>query len=159
MIPIFPRIVDDSAYIATSSEVVRNAMWQYLYQSGIMDKLMDRGYYRDQVGKDSRCYWHEAFFYYDLIDYMVIMFEDIKDAGLICTDPTFNSFVAQYQLPCIKKTLLCRYGASGVLDGLKGTLVDTLQKKLNLCCPPDEGISYMQILGNDCNVFHVYPQV
>lgn len=159
MIPIFPKIVDDSAYIITSQEVVRYAMWNYIYTSGIPDQLMRKAYYKDQIGKDSLCYWSEMFFYYDLIEYMIIIFEEIKTLGYVCDTEEFIIQINSYDLSCIKKTLLCRYGSSGILDNLKNTMIETLQKKLNLCCPPQEGISWMQILGNDCNVFHVYPQI
>jgi len=158
MIPVYPLIIDSTSYVATSSEVVRNAMWEYIYSSGLPDQLMKRAYYRDQVGKDSICYWSEMFFYYDLIEYMVLMFEDIKEHGYDCDTEEFDALVATYKLDCVKKTLLCRYGASGILDHLKATFIKVLQQKLNLCCPAQAGISYMQISGNDCNVFHVYPQ-
>ncbi len=159
MIPIYPTKLDNSAYILDTDEAVRNLLWNYIYDLGLPDKLMKAAYLRDQIGKDSLCFWSEMLFYHDLIDYIVLMFEEVRSSGVECGTQEFIDMVKTFNLDCIKKTLVCRYGSSGVVDGAKNALIDTMINKIDLCCPEGSGISEMQIAGTLCNVFHVYPQV
>ena len=75
-IPVFPIIVDNTTYYPSVDEQIRYNLFDVLFNTGMLKQLADKAYKYDQIGKDSLCYWSEMFFYYDLIDYLILMFED-----------------------------------------------------------------------------------
>jgi len=161
MIPIYPKILDNTTYVPDLEEQVRYSLFQVLFGSGLLKGLTDKGRNYDAVGKNSKCVWSEADFYFDLIEYMVLVMLDTKQSGVACGSEEFTIQFDTYNLDCIKKTLLCRYGNSGVLDSLKNKLIETFTLRLDLCCPEDTtgGISIMNINNPSCNTFTVYPAV
>ncbi len=160
-IPSYPKILDNTTYVPSLEEQVRYSLFQVLYGSGLLDGLINKGIAYDAVGKKSNCVWSEAFFYFDLIEYMTLIMLETRQADLTCGSEEFTVQFDSYDLDCIKKTLLCRYGASGVLDSLKNKLVETFVLRLDLCCPEDTagGVSIMNINSPSCNTFTVYPAV
>lgn len=156
-IPLYPIILDNTIYTSSPEEQIRDGLFDVLFQTGLLKTLADKAYNYDQIGKDSLCYWCEMFFYYDLIDYLILMFDDFRSNLVQCNTEEFNLKFSEYKLNCIKKTLLCRFGTSNVLDEIKNKLVELFVQRLELCCTNGEGISLMQINSPICSTFIVYP--
>lgn len=159
-VPIYPIVVDSSTYTPDLEETIKYSLFQVLFNSGLLKGLTDKGRNYDAIGKDSNCIWSEAFFYFDLIEYMTLCSLDMRQNALECGSEDFVVQFNSYNMDCIKKTLLCRYGNSGVVDSLKNQLIETFVLRLDLCCEEGNGgISIMNINNPSCNTFTVYPAV
>lgn len=159
-IPKFPTIMDDTNYIPSTEETLRYSLFQVLFGSGLLKGLTDKGKALDAVGKDSTCLWTEAFFYYDLIEYLILFYDEVSAKEATCDTEEFKQIYDSYDFDCIQKTLLCRYGSSGIVDALKNTLVYVLYVRLDICCISGVGgVSLMNINSPTCNTFTIYPAV
>ena len=159
MIPINFKILDNTMYNQSPLEELRFSLFSYLNNNKVFRSLMQKANNFDEIGKNGNCYWSEALFYFDLIDYFILIYKDALQHEYICGTEDFDALIATYELTCIQRTLLCRYGSSGIVDGLKNNLIATLYKRANFCCESGVGIGFMQISGNNCSVFTQYPLV
>lgn len=115
-----------------------------------------------KVGKDSAIYWKELEYYKLLIDYLIIMKEEVAAQEFDCVadeSKELNEFLLTYNLDCIRNTYLCQYGNTGNRDFTKNNLIEMLVAQLNLCCLAGFGISTMDINNPDCNTFAIYPVI
>jgi hypothetical protein len=115
-----------------------------------------------KVGKDSTIYWKELEYYKLLIDYLIIMKEEVAAQEFDCVadeSEELNEFLLTYNLDCIRNTYLCQYGNTGNRDFTKNNLIEMLVSQLTLCCVAGFGISTMNINNPDCNTFAIYPVI
>lgn len=115
-----------------------------------------------KVGKDSNIYWKELDYYNILIEYLLIMKEEIAAQGFECIagqSDELDTFILNYDLDCIRNTYLCQYGNTGNRDFTKNNLIETLVSQLQFCCLAEFGISTMNINNPDCNTFAIYPVI
>ena len=115
-----------------------------------------------KVGKDSTIYWKELEYYKLLIDYLIIMKEEVAAQEFDCVadeSEELNEFLLTYNLDCIRNTYLCQYGNTGNRDFTKNNLIEMLVSQLTLCCVAEFGISTMNINNPDCNTFAIYPVI
>lgn len=114
-----------------------------------------------KVGKDSAIYWKELEYYNLLVDYLMIMKEEVAAQEFDCvTNPEdLDAFLLTYNLDCIRNTYLCQYGNTGNRDFTKNNLIEMLVSQLTLCCVAEFGISTMDINNPDCNTFAIYPVI
>jgi hypothetical protein len=115
-----------------------------------------------KVGKNSVIYWKELEYYKLLIDYLIIMKEEVAAQEFNCVaneSEELNEFLLTYNLDCIRNTYLCQYGNTGNRDFTKNNLIEMLVSQLTLCCVAEFGISTMNINNPDCNTFAIYPVI
>lgn len=159
-IPKFPTVMDDTFYVPDTQETLRYSLFQVLFETGLLKGLTDKGKNLDAVGKDSLCIWGEILFYYDVIEYLITFYNEVSAKEATCDTEEFKQIFDSYDFECIQKTLLCRYGSSGILDALKNKFVFTLYIRLDICCLSGVGgISIMNINAPTCNTFTIYPAV
>jgi hypothetical protein len=115
-----------------------------------------------KVGKESAIYWKELEYYNLLIDYLIIMKEEVAAQEFECIggqSDELSEFLLTYDLDCIRNTFLCQYGNTGNRDFTKNNLIEMLVAQLTLCCVAEFGISTMTINNPDCNTFAIYPVI
>jgi hypothetical protein len=125
------QLIRPTLFTKSWKDLEYNSLMGILYSEGFLKEKVDRGFYLDERGKNSNCTWEELFFFQTLVDYFILM----KDAffKIECPEQTdIDSLKEDYQLDCIRKTVMCKFGNTA--------LYDKLLQKLNISI---EGISNM----------------
>ena len=127
-------LFEDSIRIKTFNKV-----FESIDTKGILCKIIDL----KKVGKDTSCDTEFLFYLKMLADY----FEVIKEETTCGSLKGFDELKTEYKLDCIKNILTCNYGLGNLVD----ELIDLLALRT-----PYNGISYMTINLDDCELFTVH---
>lgn len=125
-------------------DVVRQTVHNYLYVKGNFVALVDKIHTYKRLGKDAQCL-HEQIAYLQAVGELFM----IAKSEMTCTtEDTYDEFVEEFKLDCIRENLSCRYGL--------GDMIEELIDLLGLVSP-NTGIGYMTIQGPtsppDCSPF------
>lgn len=124
-------LIRSELFTKSWKDIEYNNLMGILYSEGFLKEKADLGFYQDERGKSSSCTWEEMFFFQTLVDYFILM----KDAffKIECPEQVdIDNLTNDYNLNCIRKTILCKFGNTD--------LYDKLYKKLNITL---EGLSNM----------------
>jgi len=126
-------------YVDGIRNQVYNAIFDGIDLKAIICKMRDLR----RIGKDTSCEVDTLFYLQMLSEYMQIVKEETT-----CGSATeFDELKTEYKLDCIRNILTCSYGL--------GNLMDELIELLALRTPYN-GISYMTISLDTCELFKVY---
>jgi hypothetical protein len=111
------QLVRPTLYTKTFKDIEYNNLMGILYSEGFLKEKVDRGFYLDERGRDASCTYEELFFFQTLVDYFILM----KDAffKIECPEQTdIDSLKEDYNLACIRNTVLCKFGNTALYDKL-----------------------------------------
>lgn len=136
------QLIRPDLFTKSWKDIEYNSLMGILYSEGFIKEKTDLGFYKDERGKQSFCTWEELYFFQILVDYFILL----KDAFYKLECPTLEDIEKlkeDFNLKCIRLTILCKFGNTSLYDKLLQKLgittegLDNMTEEddLNPCTP------------------------
>lgn len=111
------ELIRPTLYTKTLKDNLYNELMQVLYSEGFMKSSTDKLWYYEENGKNSNCIVDEIMFFNMLVSHLINMQDEIYHLKCLSQEG-IDAIVKDYDLTCIRKTVLCRFNNTDLYDKL-----------------------------------------